>query len=373
MHLVSTNFLVNKAALFDIAVELKPEACVRQHTIMDLICRLCMEESNLNQSMADQAILTMVEECVQIKLDIDNDLFPVEICDDCYYKVKDFSEFKENCHSIQEMLRQEIEENRRQQDERSVLELFGDGIPYSEVEYIDESLLFGDILSDEFITNAYNNNNQPNEKEESVQTRSKKTGARKKIKPKRSYKDEYNAALVTCEVCGRMVHKTLIPGHLNMHKGVKPYRCPKEGCASSFHCKHKLKRHIGYKHSDGNFPCDKCDKTFNSNLALYHHKFATHQKPDKVCQECGKKFRTTHGLNRHMLTHNQERKFKCLYCPITFVKESVREIHHRTHTKERPFVCKECNADYSFRRLLVNHVRRKHPGSEDLLKNIRSK
>lgn len=32
------------------------------------ICRLCMEASNLNQSMADETIQVMVEDCIQIKV-----------------------------------------------------------------------------------------------------------------------------------------------------------------------------------------------------------------------------------------------------------------------------------------------------------------
>ncbi|EAT46766.1 AAEL002057-PA, partial [Aedes aegypti] len=394
------------------------------------ICRLCMEASNLNQSMADETIQVMVEDCIQIKLDVPNELLPLDICDDCYYRVKDFFEFKENCHTIQEMLQKEIEENRREQEENNKscdVNLFGDDIQYS--DYIEDSLIFGEISTDDlmsdlqnsctsssdtdidkianeifnqsnFVLNSDSNNNENNNNEndnsiinensditngnllivvngyidsegnineepvkDKTEVHDSETASieSKKRMIKRCYRNEYTSALLTCEMCGKMIHKTLLPGHLNMHNGVKPYVCPREGCKSAFHCKHKLKRHLGYKHTDGNFPCNECDKIFNSNLALYHHQFATHQLRDKACKECDKKFRTAHGLNRHMQTHKQERKFKCSHCPMTFAKSSLCESHIRVHTTERPFVCSKCNADYSYRRLLVNHIKRKHP------------
>ncbi|XP_058818515.1 zinc finger protein 181-like [Topomyia yanbarensis] len=339
---------------------------------MDPICRLCMEISNLNRSMSEQTILAMVEDCVQIKMDIANDLLPLEICDDCYLTIKDFSEFKENCHGIQKMLREELEKNRREEDldtdNNSVLDLLKGDVRYSDVEYIDENM-FDDISNDDLFKDILNNNEpqkeNTRESESTVDSESvESVNGKKKKRSNRCYKNEYIGALITCEVCGKLVHKTLIPGHLNMHNGVKPYVCPRDGCKSSFYCKHKLKRHIGYKHSDGSYPCDKCDKILNSGLALYHHRFACHQERDKTCQNCGKQFRTTHGLNRHMLTHNLERKFKCSYCELTFLKESVRDVHLLRHTKERPYVCPKCNADYSQRRLLVNHIKRKHPESD---------
>ncbi|XP_055546924.1 gastrula zinc finger protein XlCGF52.1-like [Wyeomyia smithii] len=339
---------------------------------MDPICRLCMEVSNLNQTISDQTVLTMVENCVQIKFDIANDVLPLEICDDCYYTIKDFSEFKENCHTIQDMLRKEIEQSGLEDnlEDSSVLDLFDGDIRYSDVEYINENL-FDDISTDDLFNDILNNNEPQEDKSDSVQSpidSPECSRDEKKKRVKRSYKDEYTGALVTCEICGKMVHKTLIPGHLNMHKGIKPYTCPRDGCKSSFHCKHKLKRHIGYKHSDGNYPCDKCDKVLNSGLALYHHRFATHQERDKTCNDCGKQFRTTHGLNRHMTIHNKEAKFKCSYCSMAFLRESSLEMHTRMHTKERPYVCVKCSADYSHQRLLENHIKRKHPEAPIVLR-----
>lgn len=225
------------------------------------------------------------------------------------------------------MLQQEIEENRREQDESSSsgFSLFGDDIQYS--DYIDDGLLFGDISTDDLLSDlqnscnsscsndlanianeifndsnnnidSNNSNNDKNQQQENDKTETEVAETtssidNKKRTSKRCYRNEYTAALLTCEICGKMIHKTLLPGHLNMHRGIKPYVCPKDGCKSTFHCKHKLKRHLGYKHTDGNFPCKKCDKVFNSNLALYHHTFASHQLRDKVCQECYKTFRTT--------------------------------------------------------------------------------
>ncbi|XP_055589996.1 zinc finger protein 8-like isoform X1 [Uranotaenia lowii] len=351
-------------------------------TMMDSICRLCMESSNLNHSMSDDKIRSMIEYCIQLKIDVANDLFPVEICDDCYYKIKDFSEFKENCHSIQDMLRQEIEQTRLEcdrmddeiQSQRTALDdldLFVGDINYSDIEYLDETLLFSDLNAEELLRDLENSGGRDSDLTDFFEPSSvSSSDSQYKKRAKRCYKEEYNAALITCDICGKLVHKTLLPGHINMHNGVKPYACPREGCHSTFHCKHKLKRHIGYKHKDGNFPCDQCEKVFNSNLALYHHKFASHQLRNKACSKCDKRFRTTHGLNRHMQTHSEERKFKCHYCPMAFLKDSVREIHHRTHTKERPFVCTKCGADYNHRRLLVNHMKRKHPGSETVLQTL---
>lgn len=181
----------------------------------------------------------------------EKDLLPVEICDDCYYKIKDFSEFKENCHSIQEMLRKEIEQSRHQQAEVEVLDLLVDTITStSQEQIIQEALLLSDINFDDLLDDVGDGNNnldiplfegtvveeqqpvecpevayeviaetiapqqQQKKKEEEVEEPVKK-------KPKRCYRNEYIAALVECETCGKAVHKTLIPGHMNMHKGTK--------------------------------------------------------------------------------------------------------------------------------------------------------
>ncbi|KAL1379289.1 hypothetical protein pipiens_015005 [Culex pipiens pipiens] len=360
---------------------------------MEPICRLCMEASHLNQSMTDETILTMVEDCVQIKVNPEKDLLPVEICDDCYYKIKDFSEFKENCHSIQEMLRKEIEQSRHQQAEVEVLDLLVDTISStSQEEIIQEALLLSDINFDDLLDDVGDGNNnldiplfegtiveeqqpvecpevayevtaetivpqqQQKEQEEEVEEPVKK-------KPKRCYRNEYIAALVECETCGKAVHKTLIPGHMNMHKGIKPFKCPREGCRAEFHCKHKLKRHIGYKHGDGSsFLCDQCDKVLVSSLALYQHKFTAHHQREHKCSECDRRFGTAHGLERHMQTHSpNSQKFRCPQCPQTFARKTALEIHVRNHEKNRPYVCLECSCGYTHRTLLTKHIQMKHP------------
>lgn len=73
------------------------------------VCRLCMEAIDLNHSMEDSTTLRMVEESLQMTFVFLEPFLSAEICDDCYYKIKDFSEFKENCRSMQELLWQDIE------------------------------------------------------------------------------------------------------------------------------------------------------------------------------------------------------------------------------------------------------------------------
>lgn len=116
----------------------------------------------------------------------------------------------------------------------------------------------------------------------------------KKAQPMVSTKQPRYDKTFMCEQCG----KTMQPGyreqHLNMHKGIKPYKCPVESCSQRCASEKLMNLHFKNIHSDQKkrFECKICHKTIKGRVPFKHH-LQTHQADNEQkvpCDVCGKKF-----------------------------------------------------------------------------------
>lgn len=173
-------------------------------------------------------------------------------------------------------------------------------------------------------------------------------------------KANYQALLSPCDICGKMVDRKRLLGHVNQHNGVKPYACDVEGCEKKFHCPYMLTGHRRDYHSDFVYNCDICGKTYQFRSSYYNHR-QKHLEPRFSCSICGHKFKSSSVLKQHARTHTGERPYQCSLCVRAFNSSYNLKAHMRTHTGEKPFVCTHCGVSYSYNSLLKSHMERCHP------------
>ncbi|KAL1401185.1 hypothetical protein pipiens_006816 [Culex pipiens pipiens] len=169
---------------------------------------------------------------------------------------------------------------------------------------------------------------------------------------------------VRCYVCEAVVPRRRFDGHMNRHKGLKPYPCAH--CEERFPCRQNLIHHTARKHADGEaMPCPDCDQVFTNRIAFMDHRARKHAERKYVCQVCGFKCRRPHLLKSHMRIHSQRRDLVCHLCGKSFKWKMALSVHLRTHTGEAPYACHVCTdpaRKFVHRNMYVDHMRRLHLG-----------
>uniref|UniRef100_A0A8D8ACB4 Zinc finger protein 497 n=1 Tax=Culex pipiens TaxID=7175 RepID=A0A8D8ACB4_CULPI len=169
---------------------------------------------------------------------------------------------------------------------------------------------------------------------------------------------------VRCYVCEAVVPRRRFDGHMNRHKGLKPYPCAH--CEERFPCRQNLIHHTARKHADGEaMPCPDCDQVFTNRIAFMDHRARKHAERKYVCQVCGLKCRRPHLLKSHMRIHSQRRDLVCHLCGKSFKWKMALSVHLRTHTGEAPYACHVCTdppRKFVHRNMYVDHMRRLHLG-----------
>lgn len=98
-----------------------------------------------------------------------------------------------------------------------------------------------------------------------------------------------NAKDYMCELCGKLMQKAYMEQHVNMHTGLRPYKCPEENCNKTFASKAVLRKHTRKKKR---FECETCHKSIQGwlfyQLHLQIHQGTNSQK--LPCTVCGKTF-----------------------------------------------------------------------------------
>ncbi|XP_055542040.1 gastrula zinc finger protein XlCGF8.2DB-like isoform X2 [Wyeomyia smithii] len=165
----------------------------------------------------------------------------------------------------------------------------------------------------------------------------------------------------TCELCGKRIATDRMEGHMNGHKGLKPYVC--DICGLRSNCKLNMRAHMARNHGeDQRIPCTMCDKVFRCQQILKAHMRGTHDEKKETCPLCGLKSANKHALARHLRIHTQTRDYVCPQCGKAFYCQSVLNIHLRTHTGETPYICSICTKGFVHRRMYVIHMKALHPG-----------
>ncbi|KAI5644086.1 zinc-finger associated domain (zf-AD) domain-containing protein [Phthorimaea operculella] len=143
-------------------------------------------------------------------------------------------------------------------------------------------------------------------------------------------------AKTVCPYCGVMT--TYLHKHIQIHEGVRKYKCDK--CEKAFFTSDSLKNHRKNIHGAKQLKCPECIMTFTCKMNLKSHMFKHSDKMSFVCDVCTKAFKRRHALRRHILMHNAaNKKVPCEYCDMTFYTKYQLNHHLRIHTRERPYNC----------------------------------
>eukprot|EP00088_Acartia_fossae_P005328 TRINITY_DN12344_c0_g1_i12.p1 TRINITY_DN12344_c0_g1~~TRINITY_DN12344_c0_g1_i12.p1 ORF type:complete len:586 (-),score=125.28 TRINITY_DN12344_c0_g1_i12:252-2009(-) len=145
---------------------------------------------------------------------------------------------------------------------------------------------------------------------------------------------------IDCDICGKSVGRESYEKHLNMHAGLKPYKC--KVCSNRFTSKSALKYHQ-YQH-DGKKPhsCEICGASFILRFRLTNH-MLTHTENEKKlysCEVCNKAYSFKASLADHMKVHREESPFKCDVCGLAFKQRNALKRHMMRH--EKTYTCKTC-------------------------------
>ncbi|XP_063608761.1 zinc finger protein 91-like isoform X1 [Penaeus indicus] len=121
--------------------------------------------------------------------------------------------------------------------------------------------------------------------------------------------------------------------------------------------------------------CDLCDDTFAFSKSLRNHYLRKHSNDGNFrCEECNKSFKCRSNLWSHRLTHTsqEDRRFTCPECPQRFNTRSKLNVHLQGHTGEKKFQCGECQKGFIYQGLLLRHMRKHFPETENFLSDDQS-
>ncbi|CAG9763105.1 unnamed protein product [Ceutorhynchus assimilis] len=174
--------------------------------------------------------------------------------------------------------------------------------------------------------------------------------------------------MYNCSQCGKGFHsKTLCSEHMNVHLGVKPFRCIV--CNAGFTytksvVTHQLKAHrveiLGKAHTT---ECTFCRNRFVSVASLERHVQQVHSGPKRpkekihLCDICGMGFAKKNKMVVHQRVHTGVKPYSCRYCEKSFSKSGERNCHERIHTGERPFSCEYCGKAFRQSAPFKVHIR----------------
>ena len=104
---------------------------------------------------------------------------------------------------------------------------------------------------------------------------------------------------------------------LNIHEGIKDYKCDICGYLTWESC--RLKTHISVVHEGKkNYQCDRCEKSFGYVTHLKNHISVVHEGIKKfACSLCSLKFSSNFNLKQHV-KNNHKNKNSLAWINVTF-------------------------------------------------------
>ncbi|XP_055588494.1 zinc finger protein 25-like [Uranotaenia lowii] len=207
---------------------------------------------------------------------------------------------------------------------------------------------------------------------------------------------------VLCPICEKTVHITTAEGHMNQHNGIKPYKCPFEGCDKAFYGRNTKSLHIHRMHGNNGealtFKCEICGKLIKGpinalNVHLYRHKVKDIKDKDKVKEKDRAKEKDRDKEKDRVKEKaevkekdkvkekdqikekdkvkdktNSRKNILCPICKKTFHK-STKEAHMNKHNGVQPHKCpfEGCGKAFYGRNQKSHHIHRMHGNNGEAL------
>nr|CAH7764374.1 unnamed protein product [Callosobruchus chinensis] len=165
--------------------------------------------------------------------------------------------------------------------------------------------------------------------------------------------------------------------HMLTHSDVIPKLCVCEHCKASFVNQLVLDNHIVQKHSKFMttvksyiHSCTHC--TYKSTIKKYFKQHIWSHSSDKPgeCKHCTATFKTKRALYEHVVKKHPDfsasitacKVYKCSYCEFKTIQKLSLDRHMVNHpNKYNPLTCKYCEATFTRKKILNDHMMKKHP------------
>ena len=188
------------------------------------------------------------------------------------------------------------------------------------------------------------------------------------------HKDDNNAEignLLTCPECSRGYNSPYkLKQHIKYWHEVGEFTCNK--CAIPFSLRGRLKNHSQEHKNDANieksyrFPCVECTHEYTSPSKLKQHIRFWHTIGDFTCDKCATKFDLRGSLKNHVQAHKNDtniengKTFACSNCPREFNSPSKLKQHIKLLHTAGEFNCAKCPASFTLRGRFKNHYQSRH-------------
>ncbi|KAH8301116.1 hypothetical protein KR018_001883, partial [Drosophila ironensis] len=184
-----------------------------------------------------------------------------------------------------------------------------------------------------------------------------------------------------CSRCERGFYKaSLLEAHIKkQHEGLSPHTCVL--CGKAYARANLLSAHLRTMHQPRKtHPCPSCDKVYTASRSLKYHMTRHHGLGDgrpshgdddarHVCEKCGKTFGRRAHLTRHMWIHTklEDRQFECEICEQRFyTKQNLVDHLQRKHAgSENAPKCRKCGRILKNSLQLAEHMRKHNDQRED--------
>ena len=168
-------------------------------------------------------------------------------------------------------------------------------------------------------------------------------------------------AKFTCGFCGKKLRsRSGLDQHLNVHTGIKPFKCEVPNCGKTFVCNANLTKHARVHSDEKPYVCEVCEQGFKRNQSRKDHMANKHGKgvvKKYECEVCGRTFSQKVHMKQHVNVHIDAKPHKCSYdsCNKAFSNRSNLIKHERIHSGVKPYECDICGEKFSRKDYLTGH------------------